>query len=369
VTDTANIPGIMKLARPEIVAMKPYSSARKEAAAEGVLLNANESPRSLVDCAPGEAQLNRYPDPQPGRLLRGLADLYGLPEDHVLVTRGSDEGIDLLTRVFCRAGQDAILQCPPTFGMYRICAQTQGAAVVSIPRDSANDFAMDGEELLRAVSEDPRIRLVFLTSPNNPTGDCVDTDFLLKLMDATHDTAVVVVDEAYAEFCDQPSATELLHSHPNLVVLRTLSKAWASAGLRCGTVLAQPPVIDLLRRIIAPYPLASPVAALAERVLKPDMQVRQKALIAEIRENKGTLLTLLSGRALIKDLWPGEANFVLIRTDDAAALLSHCARRGVILRGYPNEPELANCIRISVGSKQDLAALEQTLDAWEEERP
>ena len=245
---------IEALARAEIVAMKPYSSARREAPGVGVLLNANESPRALLDGTAASA-LNRYPDPQPPELVAALARLYGQPEERVLVTRGSDEGIDLLTRVFCRAGQDAILQCPPTFGMYRIAAQIQGADIVSVPRDARNGYRLDRAAVLRALAEDERIRLVFLTSPNNPTGDAIEPEFLAELLAATGGRSIVVVDEAYAEFSQQPSALGLIADHDNLVVLRTLSKAFASAGLRCGTVLAQPPLISLLRRVIAPYPL------------------------------------------------------------------------------------------------------------------
>jgi histidinol-phosphate aminotransferase len=359
---------VTRLARPEIVAMKPYSSARKEAPAQGVLLNANEAPWPLIDDLPDVQALNRYPDPQPHELVEGLARLYAVPADHVLVTRGSDEGIDLLTRVFCRAGKDAILHCPPTFGMYRIAAETQGAAVVSVPRQPAGGFSIDTEKLLDTVRRDDRIRLIFLTSPNNPTGDCVDGDFLEALLEMTGDRAIVAIDEAYAEFCQQRSALHLIGQYPQLVVLRTLSKAWASAGLRCGAVLAQPQVIDLLRRIIAPYPLASPVAALAVRVLQPDMQLRQKAMLEEIRQNKTLLLSLLARRSFVVETWRGEANFVLLRVRDAKALLTHCASHGVILRGYSSDPALLDCIRISVGSKSDLAALEQSLNQWEAKR-
>jgi len=355
---------IIDLARPEIVAMKPYSSARKEAAAQGVLLNANESPWSLLDDDAAGLPLNRYPDPQPAELVKKLARLYGLPSNHVLVTRGSDEGIDLVTRVFCRAGVDAILHCPPTFGMYRIAAETQGAAVVSVPRSAASGFALDTAGILAAVDRDQRIRLVFLTSPNNPTGDCVDGTFLDALLKATNNRAMVVIDEAYAEFCAEASAISLIAGHPQLVVLRTLSKAWAAAGLRCGIVLAQPPVIDLLRRIIAPYPLASPVTTLALRVLQPDMQLRQQRLLGEIRENKKLLVSILDKRSFVLDLWPGEANFVLLRVKHADRLLAHCASHGVVVRGYAADPALKDCLRISVGSRQDLAALEHALDDW-----
>jgi histidinol-phosphate aminotransferase len=355
---------ILDLARPEIVAMKPYSSARKEAPAHGILLNANEAPWSLLDHDSADRSLNRYPDPQPAELVKRLARLYGFTPDHVLVTRGSDEGIDLLTRVFCRAGIDAILHCPPTFGMYRIAAETQGAAVISVPREAASGFSLDTAGILAAIQRDQRIRLVFLTSPNNPTGDCVDGAFLGKLLNATKDRAIVVIDEAYVEFCPEVTATPLIVQHPQLVVLRTLSKAWASAGLRCGVVLAQPPVIELLGRIIAPYPLAGPVIELALRVLQTDTQLRQQKLLHEITQNKKLLLSMLRKCSLVLDLWPGEANFVLLRVKHADRLLAHCASHGVVVRGYATDPVLRDCIRISVGSKADLAALQQALDDW-----
>lgn len=353
---------IEKLARPEIVAMKPYSSARKEAPGEGILLNANEAPWPLLD---PESRLNRYPDPQPERLLRHLARLYQTGEDKLLVTRGSDEGIDLLTRVFCRAGQDAILQCPPAFGMYRIAAQTQGACVVSIPR-STEDFSLDEQGVIDALGADPRIKLVFLTSPSNPTGDVLDRSFLLRLLDLVQGRALVIVDEAYAEFTDHPSATPLVDDYEHLVVLRTLSKAWAAAGLRCGSVIAQETVISLLRRIIAPYPLPSPVVSLAMEILDDDILEKQRNLLRQVKNNKRILLAMLEGRPFVRRIYPGEANFVLIQVDDADALLSFCAQNNVILRGFPAEEALRGCIRISVGSEDDLASLERALDKWEE---
>ena len=356
---------IEALARPEIVAMQPYSSARKEAPGEGILLNANEAPWSLLEGSDWEARLNRYPEPQPQALVERLAALYGVAAENVLVTRGSDEGIDLLTRVFCRAGQDAVLHSPPTFGMYRIAAQSQGAAIVAVPRDAGDGFRLPEQALLDTLRDDRRVRLVFLTSPNNPTGDVLGETFLHDLLEQARDRAVVVVDEAYAEFCSQPSATALLGRHPNLVVLRTLSKAWAAAGLRCGVVLAQPALLALLRRVIAPYPLPSPVTALALRMLQDDMLERQARLLEELAANKQALLDVLSGRPFVHELIAGRANFVLLRADRAEALLSFCAGRGVILRGFPADPLLRGYIRISVGSAQDIEALAAVLDAWE----
>ncbi len=358
---------IESLARQEILAMKPYSSARKEAPGEGVLLNANESPWSLIESTGAERGLNRYPDPQPCELVSALARLYGVEEDNVLVTRGSDEGIDLLTRVFCRAGQDAVLQCPPTFGMYQIAAQTQGAGIVSIPRSEETGFRLDQQAVLEAAARDDRIKLVFLTSPNNPTGDLVDEGFLTDLLDACRGRSLVVMDEAYSEFCRAPSSARMVSGHENLVVLRTLSKAWGAAGLRCGAVLAQPSVISLLGRVIAPYPLPSPVISLALRVLAPDMMKRQARLIGRIRENKESLLSALRGYPFISDVLPGEANFILIRTQKTAELIDYCANRNVILRAFPGNPPLRHWIRFSVGSEQENAALTAVLDEWERE--
>jgi histidinol-phosphate aminotransferase len=356
---------IEALARPEIVAMRPYSSARTEAPGEGVLLNANEAPWSLLAGSEWEARLNRYPDPQPRELVRRLAELYGVPADQVLVTRGSDEGIDLLTRVFCRAGQDAILQIPPTFGMYKIAAQSQGAAIVSVPRSAEDGFRLREQDVLDALRADDRIRLVFLTSPNNPTGDVIGEGFLEQLLEQARGRAVVVVDEAYAEFCQRPSASDWVGRYPQLVVLRTLSKAWAAAGLRCGVVLAQPELLALLRRVIAPYPLPSPVTALALRMLQEDVLERQRQLLRDLEVNKQTLLTVLEGRPFVTELFPGEANFVLVCAERAAELLVFCANRGVILRGFPADPLLRGYIRISVGSAQDIETLAAVLDDWE----
>ena len=359
---------IESLARPEVVRMKPYSSARKEAPGKGILLNANEAPRALLTDDSLTAELNRYPDPQPEALLDKLSNLYGVRKDSLLVTRGSDEGIDLLTRVFCRAGTDAILHCPPTFGMYRIAAQSQGADIVAVARQRSAGYRLDGQAVLDSISNNPSIRLVFLTSPNNPTGDSIGEETVTELLQACRGQALVVVDEAYAEFSQQPSFARLVAEHENLVVLRTLSKAWASAGLRCGSVIAQPVVIDLLKRVIAPYPLPSPVVSLALGMLQPDVLEKQKVMLQDMKAAKQALLNCLDGRSFVNEMFPGEANFVLFSTPDADQLLSFCAQRDIILRGFPADPELQDCIRISVGTTDEIRALSDALDAWENTR-
>ena len=268
---------INAIARPEIVAMRPYQSARNSSAADGILLNANESPTTLVDDPEWRRmRLNRYPTPQPAELKTRLANLYGVPESNLLVTRGSDEGIDLLTRVFCRPGEDAIVECTPCFGMYRIAATIQGARIIDVPRQTEDGFSIDFGELEQVIAEQDGVRLVFLTSPNNPTGELIDRDALLRVLAVCKGRALVVMDEAYIEFSTASSVCELCDQWPNLVVLRTLSKAWAAAAVRCGIVIANPAVIDLLQRVMAPYPLATVAVDAALRAISGEAVERQQ---------------------------------------------------------------------------------------------
>lgn len=356
---------IESLARPEILAMKPYESARSSAAADGILLNANEAPYALLDQAPGTMPLNRYPPPQPAELREHLARLYGVDPAQLLVTRGSDEGIDLLTRVFCRAGRDTVIECPPCFGMYRIAAAIQGATVIGVPRD--HDLDIDIEALVNAVEDAEDLKLVFLTSPNNPTGDVIRRNDLKRVLDAAKDKALVVLDEAYIEFCDADSAAVLIGDQSNLVVLRTLSKAWAAAGLRCGTVIASPAVIGLLQRVMAPYPLSAPAIDLAMACTSGEACERQQQMMAALAAQKTRLLNRVASLPWVERCWPGEANFILLRVDDADALVAHCAANGVRIRNFSATPGLENCVRLTVGSEAEMNALGEALTCWKPE--
>jgi len=357
---------IQSLARPEILAMAPYASARSSAAADGVLLNANEAPVMLLDDPNWrDMALNRYPPPQPEDLRRRLARLYGVDSGQLLVTRGSDEGIDLLLRVFCRPGQDAIIECPPCFGMYRVAAQIQGAAIISVARD-ADTLRIDMDALVRAIRATKNVKLVFLTSPNNPTGDLIHAAELERLLVACGDHALLVLDEAYIEFSDAESAAGRVARCPQLVVLRTLSKAWAAAGLRCGAVIADPEVVGLLQRVMAPYPLPAPSIEAAMATTGEGMSERQAEMLSMLTNAKARLLERLESRPWIRRIWPGEANFVLARVDDGPALVRHCADRGVRIRDFSGQPLLEGCVRLTVGSPEDMAALEAALDAWGE---
>jgi len=356
---------IYSIARAEIVAMKPYVSARNSAAADGVLLNANEAPFPHVDDAKWQRlALNRYPPPQPALLKSRLAELYGVSESNLLVTRGSDEGIDLLTRVFCRPGQDAIVECTPCFGMYRIAATIQAAKVIDVPRLIGQGFKIDFDHLEKVIDEREGVRLVFLTTPNNPTGDLIEREDLERVLRACEDKALLVLDEAYIEFCEAESASQWVKKWPQLVVLRTLSKAWAAAGVRCGTVIADPVVIGLLQRVIAPYPLAATAIDAALQGICGDAVGRQQEFVKLVRRGRAELQAFLSKCDWIEEFWESEANFILLRVPDAGSLVAWCAERGIRIRDFSSQPQLAACVRVTIGSKDDLQALKSALQSF-----
>jgi len=362
---------INRIARPEIVAMKAYVSARNSAAADGILLNANEAPQPLVDDPKWRRlALNRYPLPQPAALKARLAGLYGVAESNLLITRGSDEGIDLLTRVFCRPGRDAIIECRPCFGMYRIAATIQGAKVVNVPRLARSGLRIDFTNLLHRINvqagEQAPIRLVFLTSPNNPTGDLIERAELERVLKACDGKALVVLDEAYIEFCHAESASSLLDQYPQLVILRTLSKAWAAAAVRCGTVIANAAVIDLLQRVIAPYPLAATAVDAALQATSGEASRHQQQLLETVRQGKRGLLEFLSTCDWVHEVWPGEANFILLQLADAGGLVDWCAEHGIHIRDFSSEPLLEGCVRLSIGGVDEMAALKTCLQAYGE---
>ncbi len=359
---------IYSIARPEIVAMKAYESARNSAAADGVLLNANEAPFTHVnDSEWGRLSLNRYPPPQPALLRSLLAEMYAVDESRLLVTRGSDEGIDLLTRVFCRAGQDAIVECSPCFGMYRIAATIQGARVIDVPRQANKGFQINFGKLEQIINEQSGVRLVFLTSPNNPTGDLVSRTQLEGVLKACEDKALVVLDEAYIEFCDAETAVNLLDQHSHLVVLRTLSKAWAAAGVRCGVVIANPDVIGLLKRVIAPYPLATTAIDAALQAITGNAVNRQLHFVESVRNGKEDLLGFLQDCDWVREVMPGEANFIMLRVPDADALVAWCAGCGIRIRNFTSQAQLEGCVRLTIGSVEEMAKLKLALQAYGEQ--
>jgi histidinol-phosphate aminotransferase len=337
------VTGILELARPDIRELQPYQHAAWDPGLER--LHANEMPwRASGDSS--AAGLNRYPEPQPQALVVRLAEIYGVPASHVLVGRGSDEAIDLLVRAFCRAGVDKVVTCPPTFGYYKVAARIQGAAVVEVPLRQ-RDFSLDTDGVLTAATG---AKIVFVCSPNNPTGNLLDRDAIIGIVRALEQTALVCVDEAYIEFSGDEGLARLIASLPNLVVLRTLSKAYALAGARCGTLLAQPALVELLKRIIPPY--AIPTMTIEDGLrftsaaARAEMATRIEVLLAE-RERLRRRLEECAG---IEQVHPSDANFLLVRCRDAARVLDAGRRAGLLVRDFSAHPGLKGCLRISVGT-------------------
>ena len=347
---------VLALVRPEIIALAPYSSARKESKGGRVWLDANENPKTPAASLPsvalakeGRLNLNRYPEPQPADLVAQLAALYGTTAPQVLVTRGSDEGIDLLLRTFCRAGQDAILITPPTYGMYVVAAGIQGATVVSVPLQREKNFALDADAVLKAVT--PAVKIVFLCSPNNPTAGLLERTAVMRVVRSLAGRAIVAVDEAYMDFSGQPSLAAEIPTNPNLVVLRTLSKAFGLAGARVGTTIADPAVIAVLQKVIAPYPIPSPVAQAALHALTPAGLEAAKQSVATLISERNRLAAALTKLPLVKKLWPSDTNYLLIEVPDAAKTMAAGRGTGVIWRD--RSKDVPNTIRITIGTAEE----------------
>ncbi len=347
---------VLDLARPDIRALQPYQHAKWDPSLER--MHANEMPwRAQGDNS--DAGLNRYPEPQPHALLERMARLYGAPVQNLLVGRGSDEAIDLLVRAFCRAGVDRVVICPPTFGFYKVAARIQGAEVVEVPLLDGH-FALDTDAVIEAGRD---AKIVFLCSPNNPTGNLLDEAALLRICEVLATTALVCVDEAYIEFSGRESLVAQLPQHPNLVVLRTLSKAYALAGARCGTLIAAEEIVALLRRIIPPYAIPSStveeVLALTEAPQRAIAAERIRTVLAE-RER---MRTRLEAAQTVRRVFASDANFLLVECRDATAFLEAGKSVGLLVRDFSAAPRLAGCLRISIGTPEQnerlLAAVEQ----------
>jgi histidinol-phosphate aminotransferase len=353
---------LQRIARPEILAMSGYVSARMEAGSAEVILNANENPYAPPLEGTADWHINRYPPPQPQQVITQLADLYGVACEQLLVTRGSDEGIDLLTRACCRAGVDRVVYCPPAFGMYAVSAAIQGALIEAIALDA--EWQPDIDAIVAAQP-----KLVFLCHPNNPTGNLMQRQRILDLCQRLSDQALVIVDEAYIEFADVASMTSELSRLPNLVILRTLSKAWGMAGLRCGAVLADAAIIALLRKIMAPYPLSIASQALVAAALGERQQQLAQAHISELVQSREQMLTALQALQqrhpqTLQQVWPSAGNFLLVKVADGGQLVNAAAEQGILLRNQSRQPGLNNCVRISIGSAAENRRLLQFIEAF-----
>lgn len=335
------------LARRDLRRFVPYEAASPDR--EAVRLHANES-AWRHDWDDSDAGLNRYPDPRPAAVLARLAALYGVPAEELLLTRGSDDAIDVLVRTMCEAGRDRVVVCPPTFGMYAVAARLQGAGVDEVPLDAEADFALNTDAVMAAVTAADRpAKLVFLCSPNNPTGNVIPGEDVRALSQSMEDRGLVVVDEAYGEFATGQTLANLRRDCPNLVLLRTLSKAYALAGARLGVLIGDPGLVRLLRAVLPPYPLPSPCLDAAQRLLQPGPVARARAEVAATVERRERLRTELAASPAVVRVWPSAGNFLLIRCRDAAAVIDACARAKLLIRDFSRAPGLDDCVRITVG--------------------
>lgn len=352
---------IANIVRPDIRALGGYRVGGQ--ATDAIRLNANEA--NWSDASDGSEQsLNRYPEIQPQIVQERLARFYGLPAESIAVTRGSSEAIDLLIRMFCRAGQDNILICPPTFEMYQVYADIQGIQALKAPLTS-HEFSIDCDALTSACT--PNTKLIFICSPNNPTGGIVPLSIIENLLDVRRDRSVVVVDEAYIEFSTAASAIELLDRFDNLVILRTTSKALALAGSRCGCAIANTRIIETLRSIVPPYSIPTPVVRHVLKALQPARLEIARGNIEATIALRDEFANRLAGMDIVARLWPSDANFLLVRFQDAEAVVHKAREAGILLRRFGRDSSLRDCLRITVGSAWEMRRLTQVLELLEAE--
>ncbi len=342
---------ISQRARPEILAMGGYVSARSiEKSTTGtIFLDANEC---AFEPFVGAHNLSRYPEQQPVALQDAICRWLDVSSRHITITRGADEAIDCLVRAFCVPGRDNIVICPPTFAMYAQSATLQNAEV----REARLDNKFDLDVKLIKQTTDKNTKIIFVCSPNNPTANLMTRARILQLCADYADTALIVVDETYVEFADSESVIPCLDAHANLVVLRTLSKSHAAAGLRCGVAVARSDVTGLLQKVLAPYPLAQPVVDAALTILSAPSQAVLAAKRRDIVARREEVAAALAACPDIVELLPSDANYLLVRVKDAADLCNKCRKSGIILRNQSHQPGLENSVRVSIGSHEDMQA-------------
>lgn len=334
------------LVRPNVLSLSPYSSARDEFEGEAeVYLDANENPFPT--------RYNRYPDPHHRAVKAELAPLLGLDPRNIFLGNGSDEAIDLLFRVFCRPGQDRIVSCPPTYGMYKVSAGVNDIGIDQVPL--TDNFQPDLKGLSSYFDSDIH-KLLFLCSPNNPTGNLMERNAVKEVLEQFK--GMVVVDEAYIDFAPDGSLSNLLAEYPNLVVLRTFSKAWGLAGLRLGMALASPEVIGLMDRIKPPYNVNLVTQRLALEALHNRAEMGN--MVREIIQERERLIECLNNLEGVVKVYPSDANFLLVEFLHPHEIFRSLRQKGIIVRDRTQQ--VHNCLRITVGTPNENQRLLQSLE-------
>ena len=345
---------LQELVRPNIWSLKPYSSARDEykGVDARVFIDANESPYN--------SPYNRYPDPLQGEVKHLLAPIKGVREESIFLGNGSDEAIDLVFRIFCEPGMDNVVSIVPTYGMYEVCADVNNVAyrAVQLQVDENGDFHFCADDLLAAVDEHTKV--VFLCSPNNPTGECLERAELIKVLDSFG--GIVVIDEAYADFMEYPSFTEMLTQYPRLIVLQTFSKAWASAGIRLGMAFASSEVIGLFNKVKYPYNVNVLTQRQALELLADYSKITE--WVALLKEERARLVSSLKDYPDTEHVFPTSANFILVKVRDAQALYDYLLTQGIIVRNRHKVQLCHNCLRITVGSPEENDELMEAMNSF-----
>ncbi|WP_317258944.1 histidinol-phosphate transaminase [Hymenobacter tibetensis] len=336
--------------------MKPYSSARDEFQGEArVMLDANEN--SLGSTGP--AQFNRYPDPQQHAVKRVLAELKGVEPTHIFLGNGSDEAIDLLVRLTCTPGQDSILLLPPTYGMYEVAANLNDVGIERVPLTA--DFQLSPDIVAQVLAS--KAKLVFLCSPNNPTGNLLHAAAIEEILVGF--SGLVVVDEAYADFAAAPSWTTRLAEFPNLVVLQTFSKAWGLAGLRLGMAFAAPDIVRYLNKIKPPYNISEATQQHALTALHNAPHFEQ--LREQLLQGRHWLAARLPSLAIVEEVFPSDANFLLVRfRPDATAVYDYLLGQGIVVRNRTTQPGCVGTLRLTVGTPAENEHLLAALAAYQD---
>ncbi len=344
---------IEDLQRAHLKNVKGYSTARDEFKGEAqIFLDANENPYGspLFD-----EFYNRYPDPLQLDLKDALSKIKGVPIENTFLGNGSDEAIDLLIKAFCEPGEEEIMVFPPTYGMYEVSAALHNVGIKRIPLLA--NFQLDLEAIAEAIS--PKTKLMFLCSPNNPTGNCLNREDMETIL--TNFKGLVVVDEAYINFARQRSFIQELTEYPNLVVLQTFSKAWGLAGLRLGMAFSSRPVIDILNKVKAPYNLNILTQQKALAALNNLAQVND--WIKETVQQRELLSAALKQLAFVTQVYPSDANYILVKFKDATKIYNYLMNEGIIVRDRSSQIGCENCLRISVGTPAENERLLEKLNA------
>jgi len=338
---------IDNIVRKNILKLKPYSSARSLATSGNVFLDANELPFDRFNFNHLK-NINRYPEPQPKLILSRLAKKHGVSEGRIIMGRGLDEILECLFKVLTEPGQDSVVITPPTYGYYKVLADIYNIKIENIFL-SENDFQLN---VSRFLSLDVKPKIIFLCTPNNPTGNLLSRESILRVAEA-NPGSVIAIDEAYIDFSLEAGNLDLIDRLDNVIVLRTISKAYGAAGLRFGYGIGNEKLIAFMKNVIAPYPISSACIPFLERILRDDDDLERNMLIERLNHQKQILRIAFEKMSFIKAVYTSDANFILIKVVDATDLYEKLKQLGIIIRNRTDEPMLDNCVRISIGSEEE----------------